>query len=366
MPASKLTYPSPPVLCIDASYLLFYRLNALKVWYKHANGDAPTKEAINSSEYQQKLCDRIDATVEELIRRHRPAVVVFAFDGHRNWRKARDHHYKGTRKHDPVTLRLFGVGHKHLKKTYCGGEGDVGEPCDGLVAHHAELGSCVVHSEWPLVCEQTPSGWKPFGSSDGGGCTTPVEGTPIAKKDSAASARKRRSVLAPPNIITMHHDHLEADDIVHLLTRHIASPTQPVVIIASDHDYLPLLDLPQVHVFKLPNTPLQLPGHVKSGTEFLMLKTLMGDKSDNVPPVFQSRPKLNKNTAMALIRAPDQLQQRLQEADPATRQRFEQNQLLVDNRLVPDEYKKWTRLWISSFQQAGGLPCTSAPADKPY
>lgn len=331
MPTKTPKYPSSPVLCIDASYLLFYRLSALKVWYKHANGEAPTTETINSGEYQQKLCDRIDATVDELVRRHRPSVVVFAYDGHRNWRKACCSHYKGTRQHEPTTLRLFGVGHTHLKTKYCNPEAE-------SLSH-----TCVVHSEWPLVSEHTPNRWS------------------VGQHDSPKPKRK----VLPPKVLSLHHDHLEADDIVHFLTRRVASPQQPVVIVASDHDYLPLLELPHVHLFKLPNTPLELPKHVETAMEYLQLKILTGDNSDNIGPVFQDKPKVTKTVAMKLIRNPELLKERLSASDAATRERYEQNRRLVDNREVPKELQQWMGQWMTALVTAGVLRTPNAPSSEP-
>ena len=277
-------YPSPPILCIDASYLLFYRLNALLTWHKHTHKRAsekatdngtdspkppPTKsQLLRSDLFRTKLCDRLDATIQEWIKRHRPCVVVLAFDGHHNWRKGLYPAYKSTRKHESATLELFQHGEAHLKRTY--GPGDT------------------------TTTRMTP--------------TTPVlvTYTPLpSATPSAPSAPRKRTPPPPPPFVIAHNDRLEADDIIHTLTRgwmecgkcgnridDATSSARSVVILANDHDYLPLLEYPNVHIIRLPNTTLAIPDACGNTPQaFLRMKILMGDKSDNIGPVF-ARPSL--------------------------------------------------------------------------
>ena len=92
-------------------------------------------------------------------------------------------------------------------------------------------------------------------------------------------------------------------------------PPTNVIIIANDHDYLPLLDSPNVRLLNLKskNNELCLPVNTvtdrqMTGEEYLQFKILVGDKSDNIPSVFK---RCGKKTAMKLVADPTKLQERL-------------------------------------------------------
>ena len=346
MPKSKSStpsYPSPPLLCVDASYLLFYRLNALKTWYNHQRSHAlqratddkatpsPTKTDIppplddtilRSELFRNKLCDRLDATLHEWIKRHRPRVVLLAFDGHHNWRKQVYRNYKSTRQHASATLELFRCGEAHLKRVY------------GQSSGHSSEKSTTVSANTPLVLTYQP----------------PQPPPPPPKS-------RKRPLPPAPRFVLAHHDALEADDLVHRVTRATMQPMAStsslppapptVIIMANDHDYLPLLEYPNVHLIRLPNAPVTMPVMDKNAPEctpqeFLQMKLLLGDKSDNIGPVFVKPHALSKKKALALLRlSPNALQHALDESDEATRARWARNQQLIDNRYVPEELGEW-------------------------
>ena len=119
------------------------------------------------------------------------------------------------------------------------------------------------------------------------------------------------------------------------------SSARSVVILANDHDYLPLLEYPNVHIIRLPNTTLAIPEACGNTPQaFLQMKILMGDKSDNIGPVF-AKPSLRKANARQLVDTPGALEAKLAESDAATRARWARNQVLIDNRLVPEEVGGW-------------------------
>lgn len=299
MPSAKRPYPpppAPPLLCIDVSYLLFYRLNALQTWYKHAHGEAPDAAAMASEPFRTKLLERLDATMVDLVRRHKPFQVLLAYDGRHNWRRECSPSYKGTRKHDPTTLALFRHGETHMKLTYGGGDTR----------------------------------------------TSDAPPTLVSTLSSALAAPRFPPTLDPPSVVSLQHDALEADDLVHFRTRQhmTADPaTHTTVIIANDHDYLPLLEYPRVYIARLPNTLLALPKHSSTPQAFLVRKVLLGDKSDNIGPIA---PRLAKRAA-ELAHHPTKLRAFLAQSDDATRIRFDQNRILVDNRLTPEPLQEWMR-----------------------
>jgi 5'-3' exonuclease len=81
---------------------------------------------------------------------------------------------------------------------------------------------------------------------------------------------------------------LEADDIAYLTVKHIRSqehlqPTKSEIrIITSDRDYLQMVFDDNIHLMDATGKPIQGTG---SHTTDLWMKILMGDKSDNIPPV---------------------------------------------------------------------------------
>lgn len=98
------------LLCLDVSYILFYRINALKVWYKHREKEQPSEEVMLSDAFQQKLCKMIHTCIMKLCKTYKPSNILFAYDGHRNWRKKHDVQYKNTRSHQKAVLELFQRG----------------------------------------------------------------------------------------------------------------------------------------------------------------------------------------------------------------------------------------------------------------
>lgn len=331
--------PPPTLLALDVSYLLFYRINALYAWYKHATGEPPSEEVKASATFGAKLCARLDATIADLLKAHRPQLLLFAYDGHHNWRKERVASYKATRTHDPALLRLFRLGVAHLQSTYT----------HGAAPSATATGSARAHSPYVLFA-RTPLISTP----------PPVlsVGVPKGKGKGTGTGKKRIRVPPPPLPAYLHvfHDALEADDVIHWTTRacnvaasHSSLAIAPtanhsprVVIIANDYDYYPLLANPAVTVYKLPNKPLPPVKHGASPSEFLWLKILLGDPSDNIRPVFtHKREKLNPAKALALLRQPGALEERLATTDDATRERMASNELLVDNRRIPTVFQTW-------------------------
>ena len=104
------------LLCIDASYLLFYRINALKTWHKHRSKEDADDDVMLSDEFKQKLCKMLHTCIVKLCKTYRPTQILFAYDGHLNWRKVYDTQYKATRNHQEAVLKLFQYGVSYLKE----------------------------------------------------------------------------------------------------------------------------------------------------------------------------------------------------------------------------------------------------------
>ena len=150
-----------------------------------------------------------------------------------------------------------------------------------------------------------------------------------------------RKKLPPPAYTLLAHDALEADDIVHYVTRTYHDTCAHVTIVANDHDYLPLLVYPNVSVVKLPKcAPLALPKGIDTGDAYLTYKVLTGDKSDNLGKVFAKLSKANA-THIANDLTGEALRNVLDNADDETRARWARNEQLIDNRLVPVALRAW-------------------------
>ena len=263
------------LLCIDASYLLFYRINALKSWHKHRTKENPTDTELLSDEFKQKLCKMLNTCIVKLCKEHKPSQILFAYDGHKNWRKQVDGQYKSTRTYQKSVLQLFQYGVSCLK-------------------------------DMEFMC--------------------------------CPSAH-------------MEHEALEADDLIHYVVRQRNDMTlheQPLstTIIANDYDYLPLLHYPSsVKIVNLKKKTLTLPVGV-SGEQYLLMKIIMGDKSDNIPPVLKGYGTVRTTR---LVTHETEFQDKIIHGDETIQQRFQQNQILIDNRMVPKQYKKWMQKHLEPF-----------------
>ena len=272
MSKSKQIQHPQTLLCIDVSYLLFYRINALRTWHKHRTKEDATDDIMLSETFKDKLLERIDFTIKQLFKTHQPHAILCGYDGHNNWRKQEYNDYKKGRVHHSATLKLFQYGQSYILN---------------------------------------------------------------------------QSMNVPCQIIHQQHDALEADDFIHFATRKLCAEKENVrvVIIANDHDYLPLLGSCNVHVFSLKskNNELKLPlnstkDHPLTGEQYLLYKIIMGDKSDNIMPVFKGYGKVRSLRLVCDTNALDNL---LTTADKETLHRYKTNRRLIDNRCLPDALKVW-------------------------
>lgn len=130
--------------------------------------------------------------------------------------------------------------------------------------------------------------------------TTAYKGTrPINNKFNPAVFRNVYQFLSEENIPIIDIDTLEADDIAALTKDTLRGHgfSNEIIFITNDNDYLQLLD-EKTHAYNL---------HEKDGSlrkrstgnpaKDLRMKILMGDKSDNIPPVM---PRLGAKTAEKL------------------------------------------------------------------
>lgn len=136
---------------------------------------------------------------------------------------------------------------------------------------------------------------------------------------------------------------LEADDVIALVIKHIIPKEVPCVIITNDNDYIQLCTLANVNVINLQDKNLSSRNLCSSPSEFLKVKIIQGDKSDNIPSIG---PGIGPKTALKLATHADELDKYFKKYPDAVH-RYEINQRLIDFDFI-DQYIK--EKFLESFQ----------------
>lgn len=304
------------LLCVDVSYVLFYRYNALRRWYRHRHQEDIPEAYVRSDEFTTLFHKRLQDTLLAIVKVHAPTHVLMAYDGRANWRKQVAPTYKATRDHAPLTLEVFRAG----------------------------VAWCQTSATAALTADV--QAWL---------------AKPRRGKKTASAAKGAPTLTAVPHVVHLGHEALEADDLVHLaVAQHqtggyasvtggatTTAPPPHSIVIANDHDYLPLLRFPCVTLVNLQGKPLTLPEGV-SADQMLTYKALVGDKSDNLPPPI---PRCGKKTAVKYVNDAAALEKALT-AHPEARAALARNLQLMDNTRAPAELLHWAteqlaaRLWV--------------------
>ena len=133
----------------------------------------------------------------------------------------------------------------------------------------------------------------------------------------------------------LYHPHLEADDCIAIATKHLINTVDDikVTIITADQDYLQLVN-EQTDIFTLKFKPLRTNKNSTGDAECdLFCKIILGDKSDNIPRVFN---KCGKKTALKLWNDKNSLREKLEKENAM--ERFNKNKKLIDFKEIPSEY----------------------------
>ena len=133
---------------------------------------------------------------------------------------------------------------------------------------------------------------------------------------------------------TIQHEHLEADDCVAYFAKHYSEKDEKVYIFANDHDYMQLINH-NIEVYTLKGDILSNHKNFYGSAEkALFMKILLGDKSDNIPPVFE---KCGVKTAEKYYNDRELLKKKLEE-NPEANKRLETNTHIIDFKNIPSEY----------------------------
>lgn len=141
---------------------------------------------------------------------------------------------------------------------------------------------------------------------------------------------------------TLSYKSLEADDCIAITTRHIQSnyPDAHIWIITSDMDYLQLC-CDNVRIFNLKYKELNKTSRCLGDPKMdLFCKIVAGDKSDNIPAVFN---KCGIKTAIKYYNSPELFNDKLN-GDVGAQEKYKRNQSIIDFNCIPEDL-------VSGFQR---------------
>lgn len=127
---------------------------------------------------------------------------------------------------------------------------------------------------------------------------------------------------------------LECDDIIALTKKYIRSkyPKSNIYIIANDHDYLQLMDI-NTHIINFQYKNLRESKNVfKEAEKNLFYKIVLGDKSDNINPVFK---KCGPKTCEKYYENNEEFLKALKTEDGA-QIKYELNKKIIDFNEIPE------------------------------
>lgn len=140
------------------------------------------------------------------------------------------------------------------------------------------------------------------------------------------------------NIKQLYFDRLEADDIIYLIQKKIkelfnsSKINQKIVIITNDNDYLQLADI-NIHIINMQMKDITTRGMQNANID-LLIKALIGDKSDNIPKIASFITK-DKALAIATMSHEDRIAF-LKEKNILDN--FNLNMNLISFNNIPDEF----------------------------
>jgi 5'-3' exonuclease len=132
-------------------------------------------------------------------------------------------------------------------------------------------------------------------------------------------------------------DKLEADDCIALLAKHIKNKydNKKIFIIANDMDYLQLAD-DTIKIINLKYKNLQESKNSTGNKECdLFCKIVLGDKSDNIPPIFK---KCGPKTAINYYENRELFLEQLNKENAL--ERFTLNNKIINFNEIPEELQK--------------------------
>ena len=137
----------------------------------------------------------------------------------------------------------------------------------------------------------------------------------------------------------LYQNRLEADDCVALYIKKIREldPSSELYIIANDHDYMQIVDNNHTFLFNLAYKNLgKHPKFYNEKGKNLFMKIILGDKSDNIKPVFD---KCGVKTAEKYFSDFDLFKSKLEKNEEFLK-RYNHNKQMIDFDEIPEKYRE--------------------------
>lgn len=139
--------------------------------------------------------------------------------------------------------------------------------------------------------------------------------------------------ISDNNINTVNIPRLEADDVVYLIHKKLLNVSKKIIIITNDNDYLQLI-CEKTEIINMQFKDIKLRSKCNSAISNLYYKSLIGDKSDNIPKISNI---INKELALKLSTySIDSLNKWLNENN--LYEKFMFNLKLISFVYIPNEY----------------------------
>jgi 5'-3' exonuclease len=143
------------------------------------------------------------------------------------------------------------------------------------------------------------------------------------------------AIVAEMGVQMCEYDTAEADDIIAIFAQKLYMETDVnITIITNDNDYVQLAN-ERVKLMNLKGVDLTLRAKHSPQT-YLELKIILGDKSDNIPAVFD---KCGEKKALIYAENNEELLKKLS-ANSVWKQRYDLNKLLIDFKMIPEDIRQ--------------------------
>ena len=150
----------------------------------------------------------------------------------------------------------------------------------------------------------------------------------------------------------MELERAEADDVIALMTDaiHTIHRATHVYILSNDNDYIQLVG-EHTHVIDMKCMPIHN-RVMHPPQDYLMSKIIMGDKSDNIPPIAK---RIGKKRASTLMSNPEELDKLLQ--NDQIRKQYELNKQLIDFTNIPTKFRDNIHMKLKELTHTILMPC---------
>lgn len=147
-----------------------------------------------------------------------------------------------------------------------------------------------------------------------------------------------------PDSVLLEHPHLEADDCIALMIKHLVKEEgEPdITVVTSDMDYLQLMTIPTIKIYTLQEKPLKTEkSSLGDASMDLEMKICVGDTSDNISSL---KYRYGKKKYMELLKDRAKFEEFLDTYE--LREKYELNKTLVSFERIPfqlqnDFYEKY-------------------------